>query len=82
VGRPLLRNCSPLVLNGRGQPAGESSQTSCRPYTVMSSSPAAGLLAREYPAWRGSLSSLARRVPGWQAVVYYELRADKGPAGA
>ena len=38
VGRPLLRNCSPMVPNGWGQPAGESSQVSCLPYTVMLSS--------------------------------------------
>lgn len=34
VGRPLVRNCSPVVAYGCGQPVGESSQVSCRPYTV------------------------------------------------
>ena len=37
---------------------------------------AAERLARKHPAWRDFLSSLARRVTGWQSV-YYELRPDE-----
>jgi PPOX class probable F420-dependent enzyme len=70
--------CSPLGFVRYGPPAGATA----RLLAGAEASRAAGLLAREYPAWRSSLSSLARRVTGWQAVVYYELRADKGPAGA
>lgn len=36
MGRPLLRNISPLTSLYSGQPAGESSHASCRPYTVKS----------------------------------------------
>jgi hypothetical protein len=39
VGRPSVRNWSPVFAQCCGQPAGESSQVSCRPYTVMSNSP-------------------------------------------
>lgn len=69
--------CSPLGFVRYGPPAGAEALL----LAGAQASHAAGLLAREYPAWRGSLSSRAWRVTGWQAV-YYELRADKGPAGA
>ena len=42
---------------------------------------AAEQLPLKYPVWRRFVGALARRVTGRQAV-YYELRADKGPAGA
>src|ERR1700730_7332561 len=35
VGRPSVRNCAPVFAQCCGQPAGESSWVSCRPYTVM-----------------------------------------------
>jgi PPOX class probable F420-dependent enzyme len=47
-------------------------------------SQAAEQLAHRYPAWRGLIGSMARRVTGWQAL-YYELRADEAaeePAAA
>jgi hypothetical protein len=47
-----------------------------RPLAGAQASDAAGRLARKRRAWRGFLSSLARRVTGWQ-TVYYELRPDE-----
>jgi uncharacterized protein len=69
--------CSPLGFVRYGPPAGATA----RLLAGVQAGRAAGLLAREHPAWHGSLGSLARRVTGWQ-TVYYELRAGSAPSGA
>jgi PPOX class probable F420-dependent enzyme len=55
---------------------GPSAGATARLLAGEEASQAADRLAREQRAWRGFLSSLARRVTGWQ-TVYYELRPDE-----
>ncbi len=62
--------CSALGFVRYGPPAGAMA----RLLAGAQASRAGGLLAREHPAWRGSLGALARRVTRGQ-FVYYELRA-------
>jgi PPOX class probable F420-dependent enzyme len=69
--------CSALGFVRYGPPAGATARLLAGPRA----SRAAGLLASEYPAWRGSLGSLVRRVTGRRAV-YYELLAGGASPGA
>lgn len=69
--------CSALGFVRYGAPVGATA----RLLAGEPASRAAGLLAREHPAWHGTLGSLLRRVTGWQ-TVYYELRAGSTGPGA
>jgi uncharacterized protein len=69
--------CSALGFVRYGPPVGATAR-------LLAGAPAgraAGLLAREHPAWRDAPGSLVRRVTGWQ-TVYYELRAGSPGTGA
>jgi PPOX class probable F420-dependent enzyme len=69
--------CSALGFVRCGPPVGATAR-------LLAGEPAgrvAGLLARERPAWHGTLGSLVRRVTRWQ-TVYYELRAGSTGPGA
>ena len=69
--------CSVLGFVRYGPPVGTTARLLAGPQA----SRAAGLLASEYAAWRGSLGSLVRRVTGRRAV-YYELLAGSASPGA
>lgn len=69
--------CSAAGFVRYGPPAG----VTARLLAGAQASRAAGLLARDHAAWRGSLSSLMRRVTG-SRTVYYELLTGGAPSGA